>query len=144
MSHAKDRETVRCYNRIKILLLHASKYSFDGQARLATDIGVSRSTISRIMSGRSSPSLRIAQAITDALSDALGKKIQPEDIFSPDGYYDEPSTCKLVGCRGCTDEKMFDRSGRIKPEYAHLKPGDWTRFPERPKNATLPEPNITS
>ncbi len=38
--------------RVRVLMVHAPRYSFQGQARLAADAGVSRSTISRLMTGR--------------------------------------------------------------------------------------------
>ena len=35
------------HNRIPAVMVHVSRYAFEGQARLAADIGVSRSTVIR-------------------------------------------------------------------------------------------------
>lgn len=119
----------RCQNRIRMVLVHTSRYAFEGPAKLAADCGVSRSTICRLLSGRSQPSYRLVQAVTDALSKALGRLLDPRDLFSPDGTYPEPSGCALCGCSGCLPEEAFDHRGRIKPEYRSMRPGDWSRAP---------------
>ncbi len=124
----------RCHNRIRTVLVHTSRYAFEGPARLAADCGVSRSTVSRLMAGRSSPSYRLAQAVAAALGQALGKDLDPCDIFSPDGSYPEPSGCALCGCRGCLPEEAFDRRGRLKPEYRTMRPGEWSLAPQRPNS----------
>ena len=60
------------HNRVQMLMVHTTRYAFEGQARLAQDAGVSRSTISRLISGQAAPSLRLAEAVTRALSIGLG------------------------------------------------------------------------
>lgn len=120
------------YNRVRIAMAHSCRYGFAGQARLAHDIGVSTATISRILSGKTSPSWPVAHAITDALSLALNRQLALEDLFSPDGAYAEPSGCKLCGCpAGCIPEWAYEPDGSRKPEYAWMKPGDWTLAPLR-------------
>jgi len=129
-SHQPPRP--RCHNRIRTVLVHTSRYAFEGPARLALDCGVSRSTICRLLSGQSQPSYRLVQAVTDALSRALDKSLDPRDLFSPDGTYPEPSGCALCGCSGCLPEEAFDHRGRIKPEFRSMRPGDWSRAPAAP------------
>lgn len=115
------------HNRIRAILVHTAWYSIEGQARLAADIGVSRSTVCRIMSGRSRPSFRLVRAITESLERALGRPLDPREVFSDDGAYPTNSCCKLCGCpKGCMPEEAFERHGRIKPEYRHMRPGDWS------------------
>ena len=122
----------RCHNRVRTVLTHTSRYAFEGPARLATDCSVSRSTICRLLSGRTQPSYRLVQAVTAALSKALVKPLDPRDLFSPDGTYPEPSGCTLCGCNGCLPEDAFDHRGRLKPEFRSMRPGDWSRVPATP------------
>jgi len=118
-----------CHNRIRTVLVHTSRYAFEGPAKLAADCGVSRSTICRLLAGKNNPSYRLVQAVTDALAKALGTPLNPRDLFSPNGTYPEPSGCALCGCSGCLPEEAFDPRGRIKPEYRRMRPGDWSRSP---------------
>ena len=130
------------HNRIRVLMIHAPRYSFQGQARLAADAGVSRSTISRLLSGRINPSFRLAQAVTAALETHLKRPLDPRDILSPDGSYPTPSGCALAGCRGCMPEEAYDKDGCLKPDFCDLRPGDWSLArpsePE-PSNSAWPE-----
>jgi transcriptional regulator with XRE-family HTH domain len=117
------------YNRLAVVLAHTTRYAFEPQARLAQDVGVSRSTISRIMSGQSRPSFALVERITRALEKALGRPLDPRDLFSPDGTYPTPSGCALCGCEGCMPEQAYDRWGRLRPAFQNQSPGDWTHYP---------------
>ena len=117
-------------NRIAPILSHIPWYSIEGQARLAADCHVSRSTISRLVRGKSLPSYRLARAITDALSHRLGLPLDMREIFTTDGTYPTACVCDLTpDCRGCFPDAAFDALGSRKPEYAHMNPGDWCRYP---------------
>ncbi|MDQ2687672.1 MAG: helix-turn-helix domain-containing protein [Armatimonadota bacterium] len=107
-------------------MVHAPRYSFQGQARLAADAGVSRSTISRLISGRINPSYRLAQAVTDALEKHLKRPLDLRELLSPDGAYPTASGCALAGCRGCMPEEAYDAEGNLKPEYRDQRPGHWS------------------
>ena len=112
------------HNRIAAILTHIPWYAFEGQARLARDVGVSRSTISRLLAGLSSPSFVLVWAITKAIERRLGKPLDPRELVSLDGTYPTPSVCDLVGCRGCLPDAAYDRAGCLKPEWRHRRPGD--------------------
>ena len=127
------------YNRLHVMLAHTSRYAFEPQARLARDVGVSRSTISRLMSGQTRPSFDLVQRITKALEKALALPLDPRELFAPDGTYPTASGCSLCGCKGCMPEEAYDRWGRIKPAFQNQKPGDWTRFPSTSEPA-VPKP----
>jgi transcriptional regulator with XRE-family HTH domain len=121
-------------NRIAVLLAHTVRYAFEPQARLARDVGVSRSTVSRLMRGRSRPSWDLMRRVTAALDAALddrppGAPLTTREVFSPDGTYPTPSGCALCGCPGCLPEAAFDRDGRRRPEYRAMRPGDWSMTP---------------
>lgn len=117
------------YNRVRAILLHVSWYGIAGQARLARDCGVCRSTISRVVHNRLSPSYSLARAITDALGRRLGVPLDIREVFSTDGSYPTARVCDLAGnCRGCFPPEAFDEDGAVLPDYRNLSPGDWCTF----------------
>jgi len=113
-------------NRVHILLVHIPKLSIRGQARLAAEVKVSRSTISRLISGRINPSYRLARGVTDALEKMLGRPLDMREVFSTDGTYLTPSGCALCLCRGCLPERAWNEDGTLKPEWKGARPGDWS------------------
>jgi hypothetical protein len=123
MSSSTHRTT---HNRIAAVMIHTSRYAFEGQARLAADAGVSRSAVSRALGGLSALSLPVLLAITKALEKETGRRIDLRDIVSEDGSYPTPFICAAVGCAGCLPEQVFDDDGRRRPEYAAIKPGQWS------------------
>ena len=137
---AHENRRRRHENRLGVVLAHTSRYAFEPQARLAKDVGVSRSTISRLMSGQSRPSFELVQRITAALERALKRSLDPRELFSPDGTYPTRSGCALCGCRGCLPEEAYDRWGRLRPAFQNQKPGDWTLAPATPQQPENPSP----
>ncbi len=123
------RVRARLHNRVQTVMVHVSRYSFQGRARLAADAGVSRSTISRMINGQTSPSHALVQAVTDALAVHLKKPLVPRDLFSDTGTYHERSGCRLSGCTGCLPETAFDGHGRRRVEWLNARPGDWSLSP---------------
>ncbi len=119
----------RLHNRVQTVMVHISRYSFQGRARLAADVAVSRSTISRLINGQTSSSHALVQAVTDALAAGLKKPLAPRDVFSPDGCYPERSGCRLCSCGGCLPESAFDGHGRRRVEWLNARPGDWSLAP---------------
>ncbi len=120
----------RLHNRVQTVMVHISRYSFQGRARLAADVGVSRSTISRLINGQTSSSHALVQAVTDALSVGLKRPLAPRDLFSLDGCYPERSGCRLCSCNGCLPESAFDVHGRRRVEWLNASSGDWSLTPE--------------
>jgi len=113
-------------NRVRVLLVHIPKLSIRGQARLAAEVKVSRSTISRLVGGSINPSYRLARGVTDALGRMLGKPLDMREVFSTDGTYLTPSGCALCRCRGCLPEDAWDEDGTLKPDWKDARPGDWS------------------
>ena len=113
-------------NRVPVLLVHIPRLSIRGQARLAAEVGVSRSTISRLVSGRINPSYRLARGVTDALERLLGKPLDMREVFSTDGTYLTASGCALCRCNGCLPEEAFDADGNLKTEWQSARPGNWS------------------
>ena len=131
------RPRPRLHNRVQTVMVHVSRYSFQGRARLAADAGVSRSTISRMINGQTNPSHALVQAVTDALAVHLKKPLVPRDLFTSDGFYHERSGCRLSGCTGCLPEAAFDGHGRRRVEWVNARPGDWSLSPD-PNEAPQP------
>ncbi len=133
----EPRTPARIRNRIPELLPHISWFSIEGQARLAADVGVSRSTITRLVNGTTSPSYRLVVDVTEAISRRLGGslklpstfRLDPREIFTTDGTYPTPSACDLCGCGGCIPDYAFNPSGERHPEFKDMQPGDWCVTP---------------
>ena len=113
-------------NRVSVLLVHIPKFSIQGQARLAAEVGVSRSTISRLVHGRINPSYRLARGVTDVLERMLGKPLDMREVFSTDGTYLTPSGCALCRCHGCLPDRAWDQDGSLKPGWEDARPGEWS------------------
>jgi hypothetical protein len=108
------------HNRIAAVMEHVSFYSFQGQARLAADAGVSRSAVSRLLAGKAAPSFSVTVAVTAALERRVGRRFDPRELVSFDGTYPTASVCELCGCRGCLPEVAYDAEARLKPEFHYL------------------------
>ena len=130
--NAGHTDAPRVQNRVRILLMHIPQMSIQGQARLATRAGVSRSTISRLVRGRISPSYRLARAVTAALERQLGYPLDMRDVFTTDGTYPQPSGCALCRCGGCLPEEAYDLEGSLRPGWRGQRPGDWSLTPAPP------------
>ena len=113
-------------NRVKVLLVHIPKLSIRGQARLAAEVGVSRSTISRLVNGRINPSYRLARGVTTVLERLLGYPLDMRDVFSTDGTYLTPSGCVLCRCGGCLPDRAYDLESNLRPDWRGQRPGDWS------------------
>ena len=116
-------------NRVEVLLVQIPKRSIRGQARLAAEVGVSRSTISRLVNGRINPSYRLARSVTTALERLLGYPLDMRDVFTTDGTYLTPSGCGLCRCGGCLPDEAYDAEGNMGAEWLEQSPGDWSMTP---------------
>ncbi len=94
--------TPTTHNRLRLIMAHTTRYAFKGEARLALDAGVSKSAVSRLVNGLSSPSFAVVSAIAHALEKRLGRTLDPRELVSFDGRYPSASACALCGCRGCS------------------------------------------
>lgn len=116
-SQALKTKQPRICNRIEKIMSHSYRYAFMGRSRLATDIGVSRSTITRLLNGQTSPTFMVLWSITRALEQALGRSFDPRDMVSLNGKYPTSSVCELVGCSGCTPEDAYSDDLRLRPAF---------------------------
>ena len=103
------------HNRVIELMAHTTRYAFKSETRLARDAGVSKSAVSRLVQGHTSPSFALVTALTRALEKALGLPLDPREVVSTDGTYPTPSVCDLVGCRKCGIYEVHARSEPVVP-----------------------------
>src|SRR5579862_5793242 len=89
----------RPHNRIAAIMAHTSRYAMNGRSRLAQDCDLGKSTITKIVSGGCSPSYDVVSRIAEALSKALGRRIEIQEVVSRTGAYPTTWVCELVGCR---------------------------------------------
>ena len=114
-------------NRLAAVMEHIQDYYIEGASHFAKDAGVSRSALSRLLRGESSPSYALVCALTKALEQKLGHRIDPRELISVDGTFLTPSVCELVLCNGCLPDCLYDEQDRVKPEYRHIRSGHWSR-----------------
>lgn len=118
-------ERRRSHNRIAAIMIHTSRYSFKGQARLAKDTGVSKATICRLVNGKTRPSYGLAYKVTRALEKDLKRALDLREVFSADGKYPTGYVCTLVGCSGCLPDRSHDERDEQRDEWADLQ-GAWS------------------
>ena len=114
------------HNRLRAVMSHTVRYAFKGETRLAEDTGISRSSINRLINGQTSPSFALVCALAGALSKELSRRIEPSEIVSCDSSYPTRYVCQLCGCKGCLPSEAYDEEEILRPEYAHIKPGQWS------------------
>lgn len=114
------------FNRIAALMEHTTRYAFKGASRLAADAGVSKSFISRLLHGQTSPFFVHVVRLTQALEKALERRLDPREFLSLDGTYPTASVCQLAGCKGCLPAEAFDGEGNLQPQFKGIKPGQWS------------------
>ncbi|MDF2441460.1 MAG: hypothetical protein JWN98_2444 [Abditibacteriota bacterium] len=114
------------HNRILAVMAHTTRYAFKGESRLAADAGVSKSAVSRLINGKSSPSFAHVHKLARAIEREIGKTVDPRELISFDGTYATPSVCELVGCSGCLPEDAYDPENILKPQWKGVQPGQWT------------------
>lgn len=119
-------------NRFTDVMMHSDRFAFRGTSRLATDAGVSVSSLSRLIHGEINPSFRLVARLTEAVEQELGFRIDPRDLCAEGGRFLTDSTCGLVGCRGCLPENARDEDGSLNPKFAGVEPGTWvtSRYPQ--------------
>lgn len=119
-SHAARRMA----SRIREIMEHTYRYAFDGRVRLIADTGLSRSEVTRLLSGDCNPSYRAVLAVTGALERDLGIRLDSRDVLSFSGEFPTPTVCQLVSCRGCPRCHPFVGPGSV-PEL----PGEKRTLP---------------
>ncbi|MDQ3812894.1 MAG: helix-turn-helix transcriptional regulator [Armatimonadota bacterium] len=131
----------KVHNRIKAVMEHVPWYGFKSQARLAEDLGFSKSAVSRLLRAECSPTLALAYAVTETLEKRLGQQLDPRELFSVDGTYPTASACQLVGCRNCLPAEAYDRDDNIRPEFSGVKAGQWSLPVPNSLAAHMKQPN---
>lgn len=115
----------RVGNRLGAVMIHIPWYSIRGISRLAFDAKVSRSAVCRIVHGQPVRSYAIVVGITRAIEMRLHRHLDPRELFTIDGTYLTPSTCRLLDCPGCLPDAVYNDDGTVRHEYRHIKAGEW-------------------
>jgi transcriptional regulator with XRE-family HTH domain len=121
-----EPQPTHLHSRLAAIMEHVPRYAFMGATRLARDAGVSKSAVSRLMRGETSPSFTVMARIASALERATGLRLDPREIASESGEWGVPFVCDLMGCRGCLPSAAYDESERLRPEYRDARPGRWS------------------
>ena len=122
-------QVTRITNRLRAVLLHVPYYTFEGCAKLARDTGLARSTVSRLIRGKISPSYVVVESIARAISHRWGNRLDPREVFTTNGSYPTPSTCALMGCSGCLPpEAWSEATDTLRPKWKQQRPGDWCHY----------------
>lgn len=128
----------RVSQRIRAIMMHTTRYAFDGVSRLAQDIGVTPSGLYRILNGKRRPSFSLMMALTEALERELGRTLDPRELMTFSGTFPTPEVCTLCGCRGCLPDEAYQADGTLKPAYRHVAPGTWSGDERQPLPPGVP------
>lgn len=112
-------------NRLADVMAHSDRFAFKGVSRLAREAGVSPSSVSRLINGRSNPSFLMVARLTEALERAYGYRIDPRDLVAEGGGFLHRFCCEVTGCSGCLPESALDEFGDTKQAFAGVQPGKW-------------------
>lgn len=116
----------KCHNRIAAIMAHTSRYAFRGTCRLAADACVSKSTISYLVRGQTIPLFPTARSVVNCLERALNRRLDYDEVLSPDGSYPTVFVCQLVGCTRCLPDAVYESDGSRKAAFADTLSGQWT------------------
>lgn len=123
---AASKNKPRHHNRVRAIMIHLPRYWSMGASVLARDVGVSKSTISHLLRGKSNPLYSTASRVVKGLESQLGFPLNHEEVFSTDGSYPTPYVCMLVGCRGCSAEALLDSGRQLRPGFPRIERGHCT------------------
>ena len=119
-------ERGRLHNRIAAIMLHINGYDSKGVVRLASDAGISRSELSRLLHGKTNPSYVIVERIHQCLERKAHRVFNLREIVSETGRYPTTYVCSLLKCKGCLPAYAFNRHVDMTAEFRDVQPGQWT------------------
>lgn len=113
-------------------MAHSHRYDFSGRSRLASEAGISQSTLWRMIQGVVSTRFEVVERVSAALEKHFACHIDPRDIVANDGHFLTPFACQVVGCKGCYPLSAKDEHGQLKEIYKSIRPGEWvcSQFPK--------------
>ncbi|MBV6459404.1 MAG: hypothetical protein HONBIEJF_02552 [Fimbriimonadaceae bacterium] len=107
-------------------MIHLPRYWSMGASALARDIGMSKSTISHLLRGKSNPLYSTASRVVKGLESQLGFPLNDKEVFSEDGSYPTPYVCTLVGCRGCLPGAFLSSGRQLRRGLPRIERGHCT------------------
>jgi hypothetical protein len=114
------------HNRIAAVMSHTSRYAFRGTSRLAADSGLSKSTISHTVHGKTIPLYTTVARIVQCLEDKTSRPLDCRELVSEDGSYPTTHICEYLRCSGCLPDTAYEDDGSRKAYATGVKPGQWT------------------
>src|SRR5438105_11877666 len=116
----------KTHNRVAAIRAHTRRYAFRGTSRLAADAGVSKSTISHLVHGKTNPLYNTVDRVVKCLEAQLGQTIDFRDVVSHDGCYASRFMCEALACPGCLPDVAFEVDGTRRLGFEAVQPGCWT------------------
>jgi transcriptional regulator with XRE-family HTH domain len=126
-AHTLPVRAASIHNRIAAILIHCPRYAFMGLTRLATDAGVSKGAVSRLIRGERRPSYVLVTRVVAAIERELGRPLDLREVVREDENYPTASPCALAGCPGCLPNWAYDESDGLRPEFEGVPPGGWSQ-----------------
>jgi len=113
-------------NRLRSILWHVPRYQVQTTSRLASDAGVAKSAISRLLRGVGQPNYILMVKVAEAIGREIGRPFPLREIAVAEGSeYPTPFPCSLFGCR-CLPPWAYDGDGALRPQFTNLVPGEWS------------------
>ena len=133
----RHNESAHYQNRFAEAMIHTSRYSIAGKARLAQDCGLSKMSVIRLLAGNHNPSYRVVHRVIAALEKELGRPLDARDLISYTRREWERSICEVCGCSGCLPAGALRDDGTIDPAYQNIPSGTWKSFIPLGRQQTL-------
>lgn len=124
-------------NRIGAVMIHCPRYAFRGVSRLARDSQLAKSTVNRLIRGKTNPLYSTIEKIVKAVGHEVGRTLPQEELVTTTGKYPTPYVCPLLNCAGCLPDEAYKSDGSIRPSWTDVEPGRWTGDCAEPKLAQI-------
>jgi len=115
------------HNRVGAIMLHLTRYNSGATtSRLAAHAGLSKSTVSKLIHGKTNPLYVTAHRVVKCLEAAAGRRLKYDEVFSISGAYPTAFVCTLMRCPGCIPPWLFElhdgitRSGKWSGDCAEF------------------------
>src|SRR5438128_1492392 len=112
MKHPHPSGSSPVYTQLAAVMQHIPAYQFRGLSRLARDAGLSKATLSRLLSGKHEPSYRTVYRITEAIERRLNRPLDPRDLVGETLAF-RYTPCELCGCRGCIPAEAYNANNEV-------------------------------
>jgi transcriptional regulator with XRE-family HTH domain len=127
MKHPHPSGSSPVHTQLAAVMQHIPEYQFRGLSRLARDAGLSKATLSRLLSGKHEPSYRTVYRVTEAIERRLKRPLDPRDLIG-ETFAFRYTACELCGCRGCIPAEAYDANEEVISTFRGVQSGEWSAF----------------